>query len=292
MVQTQQFGGDWTTEKLDRLRKYLAEYTKILSKQSFTYAYIDAFAGTGYRKSKETRNEEDLLLPELADLEAQRFLQGSARIALECEPAFHKYIFIEKNEEKLAELQSSLSREFSEKENHIIFIRGDANTVIQDLCEKDWRWHRAVLFLDPYGMQVAWPTIEAVARTEAIDLWILFPLGVAVNRMLTKDGQINEKWKHRLDEMFGSGDWYNAFYRANSQTSLLDEAPKMQKTADFSVILAYYVDRLKTVFRHVAENPLQLYNSKNNPLYALFFAAGNPKGGKIAVKIARYILGN
>lgn len=292
MVSTQQFGGDWTTEKLDRLRKYLAAYTKILSKQPFTYAYIDAFAGTGYRTTKATTNEEDLLLPELADVEPQRFLQGSARIALECEPAFHKYIFIEKNEEKLAELQSSLSREFPEKENQIIFIRGDANTVIQYLCEKDWRRHRAVLFLDPFGMQVGWPTMEAVARTEAIDLWILFPLGVAVNRMLTKDGQINEKWKRRLDEMFGSGDWYNAFYRANSQTSLLDEAPKMQKTADFSVILAYYVDRLKTVFQHVAENPLQLYNSKNSPLYALFFAAGNPKGGKTAVKIARYILGN
>ena len=42
----------------------------------------------------------------------------------------------------------------------------------QDLCHKDWSSHRAVLFLDPYGMQVEWTTIEAIARTGAIDLWL------------------------------------------------------------------------------------------------------------------------
>lgn len=141
-------------------------------------------------------------------------------------------------------------------------------------------------------MQVSWPTLEAIARTQAIDLWILFPLGVAVNRMLTKDGQIDEKWKGKLDEIFGRRDWYDTFYEADSQTPLFSAATKMQKTADFAVIMTYYVNRLKTVFHHVAQNLLPLYNSKNNPLYALFFAAGNPKGGKTAVKIAQHILGN
>ena len=56
--------------------------------------------------------------------------------------------------------------------------------------------------------------------------------------------------------------------------------------------MTYYLNRLKTVFPHVAENPLPLFNSKNIPLFALFFAAGNPKGGKTAVKIAQYILEN
>ncbi|WP_335164969.1 hypothetical protein [Nostoc sp.] len=29
-------------------------------------------------------------------------------------------------------------------------------------------------------MQIPWSTIEAIAHTEAIDLWYLFPLGVAM----------------------------------------------------------------------------------------------------------------
>lgn len=291
MVPRQQFGGDWTTEKLYRLRQYLSAYTTILNKQSFSYAYIDAFAGTGYRELKETGNQPTLLLPELAEPEPQKFLQGSARIALECTPAFHKYIFIEKNAAKLAELQERLHGEYSEKEKSIMFIQGDANTVIQHLCKQDWRWHRAVLFLDPFGMQVAWPTIEAVAKTKAIDLWILFPLGVAVNRMLTKSGRITVIWKRKLDEIFGSGDWYDVFYQTTAQVSLFGEGRSVQKAADFSLIMGYYVERLKTAFPHVAENPLPLYNSKI-PLYALFFAAGNLKGGKTAVKIAQHILGS
>jgi hypothetical protein len=56
--------------------------------------------------------------------------------------------------------------------------------------------------------------------------------------------------------------------------------------------LAYYKSRLKAVFPYVADNPLPLFNSKNIPLYALFFVAGNPKGGATALKIAQYILRN
>jgi hypothetical protein len=40
----------------------------------------------------------------------------------------------------------------------------------------------------------------------------------------------------------------------------------------------------------VAPNPLILTNSKEVPIYLLCFAAGNPKGGPTAVKIANDIL--
>lgn len=46
-----QFGGEWTTEKLERLREYLCAYMRIFSKNShaarYTTVYVDAFAGTG-----------------------------------------------------------------------------------------------------------------------------------------------------------------------------------------------------------------------------------------------------
>jgi len=35
---------------------------------------------------------------------------------------------------------------------------------------------RGVIFLDPYGMEVSWETVEAIARTEALDCWYFFPL--------------------------------------------------------------------------------------------------------------------
>lgn len=47
---------------------------------------------------------------------------------------------------------------------------------------------------------------------------------------------------------------------------------------------------LKQVFAGVAEVPGVLWNSSNNPLYLLCFAAGNEKGAPIAVKIANRAL--
>lgn len=284
------FGGDWTAEKLERVRKYLAAYATIMNRQSFRFAYIDAFAGTGYRTKQKTHTASDLLFPELSEDESQEFLDGSARIALQVEPRFHKYIFIEQDPKRYAELES-LKDEYPLFREDIRLEKSDANVFLKDLCQKrNWSHRRAVLFLDPYGMQVTWDTIEAIAQTKAIDLWILFPLGVAVNRMIKRDGKINEAWRRKLDMMFGDTDWYEAFYRPKVTQGLFGEQTLMEKISDFDSISQYFVERLKTVFSGVAENPRPLFNSRNIPLYLLCFASGNPKGAKTAIKIAQDIL--
>jgi len=48
MAETHGFGGNWTEEKLKRIKKYLKTYATIMNKQNFRFAYIDAFADTGY----------------------------------------------------------------------------------------------------------------------------------------------------------------------------------------------------------------------------------------------------
>ncbi|MGD9202027.1 MAG: hypothetical protein PVI26_10715 [Chitinispirillia bacterium] len=63
-----------------------------------------------------------------------------------------------------------------------------------------------------------------------------------------------------------------------------------EKDADFDKISNFVVERLESIFPGVAKNPLLLRNSRNNPLYLLCFASGNPRGAKTAVKIAQDIL--
>ena len=232
----QSFGGVWTEKKLSSVRQYLVAYATALSKQRFKIAYIDAFAGTGYRTSSANENSESLLFPEM-DL----FLDGSARIALQVEPRFDKYIFIEKNPDRYAELEK-LRSEFSHLATDIILQNTEANSYIKGLCQgPSWKAHRAVLFLDPFGMQITWDTIEAIAQTQAIDLWLLFPLGVAVNRILTKNGRINPTWRAKLDTMFGATDWYDAFYQKTKQSALFDDEEQIEKVANFDSISEYYV---------------------------------------------------
>ncbi len=294
----QSFGGDWTEDKLRRVGEYLARYNVALKNQQFSREYIDAFAGTGYREVREEGGGEGLMFPELAEPEVQRFLDGSARIALKVDPGFHKFAFIEKDPRKVEDLRK-LHEEFPQKSIRIEC--GDANEWVQAICREDWNYRRAVLFLDPFGMQVSWQTLEAVAHTKSIDLWLLFPLGVAISRLLRRDGLIDEALCQRLDFVFGDRSWREAFYKVippvkakavQQSLGFGDEEPELDYPwkADFSLIEDYFRSRLRTIFAGVAEKSVRLKNSKNVPLYLLFFMAGNERGAPIAVKIAESIM--
>ena len=286
-----EFGGDWTTDKLERLRKYLCAYMTIFTKnpkaQYFRTIYVDAFAGTGHRVGSAQRT--DAAAPdEATDAEAESFRKGSARIALEVAPSFHRFIFIERDAGRVSELEA-LRAEFSAKDVRI--EQGDANAFLKQWCkETDWKRHRAVVFLDPYGMQVDWETLEALAKTKAVDLWLLFPLGVAVNRLLTRAGPPPDEWARALTRIFGTSDWEQAFYPKKQVETLFGPEETQRKDATLEAIGRFFLDRLKTIFAAVAPNPLPLLNSTNTPIYLLCFAAGNPKGAKPAVKIAQDIL--
>jgi len=287
------FGGDWTEQKLDVVAKYLSAYTKALKKKTFEKLYIDAFAGTGYREAG--REDEGapaasaLLFPDLAEAEPQALLEGSARRALGTDPPFDRYVFIERDASRCAQLEP-LRTEFPALADAIEIRQGEANSEIQGLCDGGWRTRRAVLFLDPYGMQVEWATIEAVARTQAIDLWILFPLGMGVNRLLKKSGDIPEPWRQALNRLLGTEDWFDEFYRVETTATLFGDEERVVKRST-EVIGKYFNRRLETVFAGVAPEPAVLRNSRNAPLYLLCFAVGNPgRARDIALRIANHIL--
>lgn len=293
---THEFGGDWTAEKLERIRKYLHAYTTIfrgnVRARTLTTTYVDAFAGTGYRLDAQDGPESPpALFPELVQDDARQLQKGSARVALEVEPGFSKYVFVEKDVQRAQELQA-LKTEFPAKASSIHVVRCDANDYLQRWCrDTNWSRSRAVVFLDPYGMQVDWATIVAIAATKAIDLWLLFPLGMAVNRLLTRQGPPPEAWERRLTRFFGTDDWKSAFYQRTTVRTPFGEEEMFAKDTDYEAISRYFVSRLKTVFVGVAENPLPLRNARNVPLYLLCFAAGNARGAETAVKIAGHILG-
>lgn len=171
------------------------------------------------------------------------------------------------------------------------FLHEDANTWLKAWCAgQNWLAQRAVVFLDPYGMSVAWETIEAIARTKAIDLWILFPFAIGANRMTPGDVLPGKDWAIILTKVFGTTDWIKRFYETKPNTDLFGhQHNSITKIVGADEILDFFLERLGSVFPHVVDKPLILFNSQNSPMYALCFAAGNPKGGKTAVKIASHL---
>ena len=263
-MSSHQFGGPWTEEKLERLRKYLMAYTRIFKANPqasrLRTTFVDAFAGTGtYTPTKEVDPGFPGFLEDLYDEEAKAFQKGSAQIAIEVEPSFDRYLFVDKKASHVQDLEQ-LRIQFPDKAHRIEIVQGDANTVLKGWCRQtNWKTNRAVVFLDPYGMAVEWSTIEAIARTQAIDLWLLVPLGTGVNRLLKRNGPPSGAWADRLTLFFGTDEWKARFYRPRQQSSqisifdtevtLVDAEGALEKGTSFAGISDYFVERLNTIFR-------------------------------------------
>ncbi len=277
------FGGPWTQEKLGILERYLDAYTTALKNQPFRLMYIDAFAGTG-----QIAPAEDAEL-----IEARAFIDGSAaRAARIDDKPFDRLLLIEKNRGRSVEL-GKLKAQYPGR--NIVVENAEANAFLSNLNE-DWRRWRGVLFLDPFGTQVKWSTIEKIAGYEAIDTWILFPVS-AILRMLPttkRPDDIDDSWVCRLTEVFGDESWRN-LYRESAQQSLFGGEISYEKMQGVDGLREIYKSKLRGLFgdRYLEQSRL-LMNSTNSPLFEFLFCVGSSKSTAIgaAKRIAAHILDN
>jgi three-Cys-motif partner protein len=283
------FGGAHTRDKLDRLEAYLKAYLDVLKKQSWVHTiYFDAFAGTGEIPTAA----RDPLLP--LDDGGTAFIVGSAPRALSLKSTFSEYIFVEKRRGKTKELER-LRSEHPDKANSIKIVNQDANSALQTFCaERNWKRCRAVVFLDPFGNQVEWPTIEAIAATKAIDLWYLFPAGLGVHRQIGSDGTVHYTHALSLDRIFGTSEWSQAFIGDEERLPDLfeEQGRRSTKLATPASVTRFMIERMKSVFKGgVLDEWLQL-GPRGHHSYSLLFAWANPspgaaKAGKIAKAVMR-----
>jgi three-Cys-motif partner protein len=273
------FGSGWTDDKLEVMNRYFAAYAQALKNKPFARIYIDAFAGTGERADSRTPayGQSGLFGDDTSDIGAIK--DGSARIALAIDPPFGRYVFIDQSR-RHADALRSLEREFPAR--HISVYEDDANNVLCKLARRiDWRATRAAVFIDPYGLQVNWRTLEALAKTEAVDIALLFPTG-PLTRMLTRDGKIPPEWERRIDDHLGPCDWRRFFYTGSIAGNLFsDECLGIEKTIDSRGLRTFVAERLRTIFPYVCEDQLQLENSKGAILYHLFIICANPSEAAI-----------
>lgn len=285
--------GPWAKDKLDRLAKYLHAYTTIMKGQRWCegYHYIDAFAGPGgheVRQSAPDQRQEarqallDVSLFGSEQVEQKQFLAGSPRVALDLQFPFTNYVFVEHSADRVASLER-IKAEYGAARN--IHVRQADCT--KYLCEKvaanpsiDWKTNRAIVFLDPFGMQVGWPTIAELAATKAIEIFLNFPVGMAIQRLLLrKPDNFTDAQRRRLDDYFGSPDWTKALYK--SEKTLFGDEQQSKIDESGVKLLKWYRDRLRGVFSHVSKAAL-IRNTRHGHLYYLLLASHNKTGVKIA----------
>jgi len=282
--------GPWAQEKLAKLSKYLHAYATILAKQKEKgkfegFVYVDAFAGAGRARLRSADDPSDTGSrlfdfgdPGPEDVDARQLLDGSPRVALGIEPEFTACVFLERNQKRIAQLEK-LKAEF--KSRRITIEHGDCN---EYLCEKlvkraDWRRWRAVVFLDPFGMQVPWSTLEALGSTGGIEIILNLPIGMAIQRLLKRTGSFTDDERRKLDAYFGDSSWYPLLYEEG--TDLFGERRVAKQVTAEGRLLAWYRDRLTRAFG-AASDAYLVTNTRGAHLYHLLWAGRNETGRRIA----------
>ena len=287
------YGGPWTQIKHDALERYLAFYTSALRFQPFDLWYVDAFAGSGDRIVEGTAGG---LFEGIASHPAEIRLDGSATIALNVSPPFQRLVFIENNpsrHEALLRLQAA------HPERAIECYRDDANVLVRAICKGN-RWRapraagrsaRAVLFLDPYGMQVEWQTLQSIRETRSVDLLYLFPIGGILRQAALDLSKVDPHKDAAITRIYGTSRWREEWYSESRQGDLLKAAPTILRHATNQQIEAGFKARLETLFPYVSD-PLPLLTSRGAKLYSLFLAASNdsPRALALIKKVVAHVM--
>ncbi|WP_420389360.1 three-Cys-motif partner protein TcmP [Marinobacter sp.] len=260
------FGGPWTQLKLSILRDYLNFFTKALKGKGFTLHYADAFAGTGHQSLKATKGQ-DPMFP-IEDLD------GSAQIALNIEPPFHKYHLNDLSNEHYNALNELVSK-YPTRDCRV--TRLDGNEFVKQFCQSLSSNDRAIVFIDPYSTELHWDTLKHVANSQRIDLWLLFPISALLRMTPNDPDRLDESWVRKIDLLLGTSEWKEALYKPKPTPIISDmfgeiEAPGMERL-NVEEVAQFVRSRLGEEFAYVAK-PATLY-AKGTPLFLFMFAVSN-----------------
>jgi three-Cys-motif partner protein len=267
--------GIWSDNiKHNLLRRYLPARRTVMHsyRRSFPGGdhYVDGFVGSGIAK---IRGED-------------RYVDGSPRIALDVPHPFDYYWFNERDPTRRARLRNLVD---AYPDHGVRLLGGDCNEIIIKQITpivRAERFARGFAFLDPFGMNLHWETVEAVADTGAMETIInLCTMGLSRVGLPNAVGGPNQEQIELMNRVFGTPDWQREFYEL--QPDLWGERQTVKKTRGTAQRLGeIYKERLETVFPHVS-SPLVVTNTKGQPIYCLLFAGPNATGLKIAQAVLR-----
>jgi len=285
MVQ-KKFGSTQSTgHKLDIIDEYLGMYQRALGGKFHT-TYIDAFAGSGEvpvgEEGRETLFDNDL--------ETREVIVGSVARAIDVVPAFDRFVFVDKRKACIDELKLKYASRLESSDSS--FLQGDANEHLQAFCrtiESQRQRCRGVVFLDPFGSQVNWDTVVAIANTRILDLWYLFPAGCSVFRQISGDGRVDATHAPSIDRIYGTPNWRTAFLEPSKQSDMFSDEQRTDKMVTPESAADFMIERMKTIFRGgvlEAKVPLGRHAYAS---YYLLFAWGNDSvaASNLARKLAK-----
>lgn len=266
--------GLWGKEKLSFLDQFVPAALQATGAGKYPKLqrwYVDLFAGPGRNVDPETREE----------------FEGSAirvlPMAAHANPRVHftHAVLVNKDPEDDEALQQRVAKLREQgrcpvPSPNLQFLRHDANRLIDRIMTGINKRAYALIFAD-ITRPSHWPfssVRQLKARGhESVDLYMLFPLGMALTRMLSFRDETVEQSSRVLDAFFGTNEW----------RLLVDR----RKTDAHSPELRHAVTELyKSQLRLIWDKVLETRNVKrvgDASLYKMLYASNHPAGERIAL---------
>jgi three-Cys-motif partner protein len=263
--------GIWSEVKLAIIKEYASAYSTIMEAQrrerirSLRWIYIDAYAGPGYHLSK-TSGE---------------LVEGSPLIALNTDPPFHEYHFVDSDSER-----SKLLRKHAGDRRDVFTYSEDCNQILlKDVFPraKYENYRRALCLLDPYNIDLTWEVIEAAGKARSIEIFMNFMI-MDINRnamrknpdksVVTKVAQMTRLW--------GDETWKDAGY---DQVQTLFEYSVPRKVSNERFAEAFRERLVKKAGFKYVPTPMPMKTKSNSVIYYLYFASQKEAGMDIVTDI-------
>jgi three-Cys-motif partner protein len=269
-----ELGGNWTKIKIEILVEYAKAYLNIMNVYAKRYGwkllYFDGFAGSG-----EIIKVNDDKATGVSNVD---ITIGAARRIIEIQTpiSFEEYYFVEKDEENFSKLEARTKKAYPKKKIHVVLE--DCNKKLIDLANylrnPKNKHYRTLAYIDPCGMQLEWRSIEAL-RGLPMDVWVLVPTGMGVNRLLKRNGQISDAWLERLEKFLGlNREEIEKYFYKKSNTLFPDITEVKKENYAIEKSAKLYQTRLKEVFDFVSK-PYELKNNMNSIMYHLYLVSNN-----------------
>lgn len=253
--------GDWhTLHKLEILKLYAEAYAALFSTQSYLEGVcIDAFAGPGNGVTTKGR-----------------LYDGSPRIALTFDKSFNAFHFIDADITNINAL-NELAGKFPTKS--VYTYLGNANRLLPDLLSKlDWHKTRALVFIDPFGLDFHWAAMTQILNQTKIDVWFLFPVQGCLRLLRHRPEDLKPENTRHLDNLFGNETWREVYHVSPSMFDSEDVALNTEK-AEF--LIKRYIDQLKPITSFVTA-PTPFFDSRNIHQFSLIFLMKNDSSRAVA----------
>jgi three-Cys-motif partner protein len=243
--------GVWTEAKHRLVGYYAALFSAGMKDKWEKRVYIELYAGAGYSRIRDT----------------ERIIAGSPIQALTLRVPFDKYIFCERDPEKLEALRARVKHHAPSAD--VAFIPEDCDSGVNKISAaipQHSRNHKvlSLCFVDPNDMGIRFSTLQALALKNYVDFIVLLALymdALRAERQYIKNPS-------KIDQLLGTSTWLDRWMTAK------------QNGAEFPRFLAEEFAASMATMKYIpppfySMRKVFLYE-KNIPLYAVGLFSRHP----------------